>query len=78
MAFVGVGRNWYIAAGVGLTHTDDFTSDHFYIGRIGWDLALLPGISIDINASYEIEAWKEVDQLRSDATTLGAVIRFTL
>jgi hypothetical protein len=78
MGFIGVGRDWYIAAGVGLTYTDDFTSDHFYVGRIGWDLDLLPGISIDINASYEIDAWKEIDQLRSDATTLGAVIRFTL
>lgn len=77
-AFVGFGRNWYIAAGVGLTHSDEFTSDPFYIGRGGWNLDLLPGISLDINASYEIEAWNEVDQLRSDGTTLGAVIRFKL
>ena len=41
-AFVGFGRNWYVAAGVGLTSSDDFTSDHFYIGRFGWNLDLLP------------------------------------
>ncbi len=78
MAFVGVGRNWYVAAGIGVTITDDFTSDSFYVGRVGWNLDLLPGIGIDLNATYEIDAWQEVDQLRSDATTLGAVLRFTL
>lgn len=77
MGFVGVGRDWYVAAGIGVTITDDFTSDHFYVGRIGWDLDLLPGISLDMYASYEIDAFKEIDQLRSDATTLGAVVRFT-
>ena len=77
-AFVGIGRKWYVAAGVGQTYSDDFTSAAFYIGRFGWNLDLLPGISLDINASYEVEAWNEVDQLRSDGTTLGAVIRFKL
>jgi len=85
MVFLGVGRSWYAAAGVGITHTekilhigdDDFSSDPYFLGRIGWNLDLVPGVAIDLNASYAIDAWNEADQLRSDATTLGAMIRFT-
>ena len=77
MAFIGLGRTWYIAAGVAVTHTDDFTSDDFYLGRVGWNIDLLPGIGIDISGTYQIDAFNEVDQLRSDATTLGAVVRFS-
>lgn len=85
MVFLGVGRTWYAAAGFGITHTDkvlhigneEFSADPHYLGRIGWNLDLLPGVGLDLNASYAIDAWNAVDQLRSDATTLGAMIRFT-
>lgn len=86
MVFVGVGRTWYVAAGIAYTHTDkvlhigdeEFSSgDSYFLGRIGWNLELLPRVALDLNASYEIDAWNAVDQLSSDATTLGAVVRFT-
>ncbi len=78
MIFLGAGRNWYLAVGIGATYSSDFNSDSFYVGRIGKNFDLLPGISLDINATYEIDSFSEFDQLRSDSTTLGAVVRFTL
>lgn len=84
-AFLGVGRQWYAAAGIGIIHSDkylhigdeEFNSATYYQGRIGWNIDLVPGIGIDLNASYAIDAFNKLDQLETDSTTFGAVVRFT-
>lgn len=84
-AFLGVGRTWYAAAGIGIIHSDkylhigdeEFNSATYYLGRIGWNIDLVPGIGIDLNASYAIDAFNKLDQVNGDSTTLGAAVRFT-
>lgn len=81
--FVGVGRDIYVAIGLAATYSDDFDgsfSDPYYIGRIGYDLDLLPGISLDINVNYQAGSFSEIEDfdLDTDTLTLGASIRFTL
>ncbi|MEL7061259.1 MAG: hypothetical protein AAGN46_14650 [Acidobacteriota bacterium] len=78
---VGIGGTFYGAAGVGVTFSDDFeddVSEPFWIGRVGWELDLLPGISLDINANYIADAFDELDDASTDAITLGALVRFSL
>lgn len=78
---VGAGGNFYVAVGIGTTFADGFEnsmSDPFYVGRVGFELDLLPGVSLDLNANYEADAFAEVDNFETDATTFGAVLRFSL
>ncbi|MEM9593479.1 MAG: hypothetical protein AAGD06_04425 [Acidobacteriota bacterium] len=80
-AFVGVGGTFYAAAGVGVTVSSDFqddVSDPFFAGRVGWELDLLPGISVDLNLNYKAGAFDELEDASTDAITLGAMVRFTL
>ncbi|MCG8459233.1 MAG: porin family protein [Holophagales bacterium] len=80
IAYLGVGGNWYAAVGVGVTYSSDFeddVSDPFYAARIGWELDLLPGISVDIHANYRAGAFDELENADTDAITLGAMVRFT-
>lgn len=75
------GDGLYVGAGVGLTFSGDFidnVSDPYFVGRIGWDLGLLPSLSLDINANYRSGAFSELDEFDTDAVTLGAILRFNL
>lgn len=81
IAYLGIGGNLYAAAGVGVIVSDglsDNVSDPFFAGRIGWELDLLPGISVDINANYYADAFDELGDASTDAITLGALVRFSL
>lgn len=81
LAFVLVGRSLYVGVGVGLTFAsdlDDNASDPFFAARIGYELDILPGLSIDLNANYRSGAFSDLDQFDTDAATLGAILRFNL
>lgn len=78
VGYVIVGRKFYVAAGVGLTWSsglpDDF-SDPFFAGRFGWDIGLLPGLSVDLNVNYRTNTFSELGDLDTDTFTLGAIAR---
>ncbi len=79
--FVLFGGNFYAGVGIGFTVSnglEDDVSDPFYAARLGWELDLLPGISVDINANYRAEAFNDLDEASSDAITLGAILRFNI
>lgn len=75
------GEGLYAGAGVGLTFSDGFidnVSDPYFVGRIGWDFALLPALSLDVNANYRSGAFSDLGTFDTDAVTLGAILRFSL
>ena len=81
IGYVIFGGNWYVGVGVGFTFSDGLdgdVSDPFYAARIGREIDLLPGISVDINANYRADAFSELEDAESDAITLGAIIRFNI
>jgi len=82
-AFVLVGRFLYAGVGVGATHSNDFPSgdswsDPWYAARAGLDLLLLPRLHLDLNANYRADAFRDLQDAKSDAITLGASVRLTL
>lgn len=81
LAFILVGRSLYVGVGVGATFASDLSdnvSDPFFAARIGYELDILPGLSIDINANYRAGAFSDLDEFDTDAATLGAIVRFNL
>ena len=81
LAFILVGRSLYAGVGIGVTYASDLqdnVSDPFYAGRLGYELDILPGLSVDFNANYRVGAFNDLDQLDTDALTLGAILRFKL
>ncbi|MEM8932767.1 MAG: hypothetical protein AAGE94_16400 [Acidobacteriota bacterium] len=76
VAYIGIGHGWYAAAGIGATL--DGNSDSFFAGRIGRNIDLLPGISVDLHANYYADAFEALEDATSDAITLGATVRFHL
>jgi len=81
IGYVLVGRKLYGALGVGLTFSSglsDDVSDPFFAARVGYQLSLLPGIRLDINANYRAGAFNDLDEADTDAMTLGAILRFNL
>ena len=81
VGYVLVGGKLYGALGVGLTFSgglEDDVSDPFFAARVGYQLGLLPGVRLDINANYRAGAFDDLDQGDTDAMTLGAIVRFNL
>ena len=81
LAYVLIGRSLYGGVGVGVTFSDgldDDVSDPYFAARLGYELHLLPGLSVDINANYRADAFNDLDQADTDAITLGALLRFNL
>src|SRR5215210_7069868 len=54
-AYVLVGHGLYAGAGVGVTHSDGETSDMFYAARLGFDISIIPRLSVDVNANYRFD-----------------------
>jgi len=77
-AYLLVGHGLYAGAGVGVTHSDGETSDMFYAARIGFDISIIPRLSLDVNANYRFDDWDLVDEVETDTVTLGALIRLRL
>lgn len=80
IGMVLVGGDLYAGVGIGVTTDSGFgdASDPFYLARIGWELTLLPGFHVDLNANYRAGAFDELENAETDAITLGAVLRFDL
>lgn len=80
IVWVYAGKSLYVGAGAGVNISDSFegnTSDVFWAGRIGLDFHLLPRLRLDLNANYRAGAFDELDELATDAITLGAIARWT-
>ena len=81
VAYLLVGRKLYVGAGIGLTYSsglDGDFSDPFFAGRFGYDIALLPGLSVDLNVNYRTNTFDELGDLDTDTFTLGVVPRITV
>jgi len=80
-AFVLFGGTIYAGAGVGIYYSDGvFNNSPFYMLRAGFDFAILPFLSLDINANYRFNDWGSFDtsNLDTDTVRLGAALRFSL
>jgi len=80
-AFVLVGGTLYAGAGVGIYYSDGvFNNSPFFMLRAGLDFAILPFLSLDINANYRFNDWDSFDtsNLDTDTIRLGAALRFSL
>jgi hypothetical protein len=78
-----VGRFVYGGVGVGMTKSDEFASgddwsDPWYAARAGLDILLLPRLHLDLHANYRVEVFEELENVDTDALTLGASARLTL
>lgn len=81
IGFLLFGGNIYAGVGVGFTVSsglEDDVSDPFYAARVGWEIDLLPGISVDLNANYRADTFANLDRASSDTVTLGAIVRLDL
>jgi opacity protein-like surface antigen len=79
--FVLVGGTVYAGAGIGVYYNGDvFNNTPFYMLRAGLDLAILPFLSLDINANYRFNDWDSFDKSNIDTDTirLGAAVRIAL
>lgn len=73
-----VGKGVYAGVGVGSNYSDTFTdsfSDPFLAAKLGLNLALLPHLSLDVNANYRFDDWSELEDASSDTITIGALVR---
>ena len=81
LVFLLFGRSFYAGVGAGVTFAsdlDDNVSDPFFAARIGYRLDILPFASLDINANYRTGAFEDLGDFDTDATTLGAIVRFRI
>lgn len=79
-AYLVVGSGLYVAGGIGVHYADgDFGDDPFYAVRAGLNVAVLPGVHLDLNANYRFLDWNDVRELdkkiNTDTLTLGAAVR---
>jgi len=80
-AFVLVGGTLYAGAGVGIYYSDGtFSNAPFFMLRAGVDFAILPFLSLDINANYRFNDWNTLDKsdIDTDTIRLGAAVRFAM
>lgn len=80
-AFVLVGGTLYGGAGVGWYYDGDvFSNSPFFMLRAGIDFAILPFLSLDINANYRFNNWHKgvTDDIDTDTVRLGAALRFSM
>lgn len=77
-AYVLIGHGLYAGAGIGVTQSDGETSDLFYAARLGFDISIIPRLSVDINANYRFDDWSLIDEVETDTVTLGALLRVRL
>ena len=79
-AYVVVGRNFYVAAGIGTNYSSDLEdefSDPYYAAKMGINFSLLPHLGLDVNANYRFDAWGDLDEVDTDTVFLGALLRFS-
>jgi opacity protein-like surface antigen len=69
----GVGAGWYYDGKA-------FVNSPFFMLRAGIDFAILPFLSLDINANYRFNNWDKnvTDDIDTDTVRLGATVRLSL
>ena len=77
-AYLLIGHGLYGGVGVGTTYSDGETSDMFYAAKVGFDITIIPKLSIDVNANYRFDNWDLLGEAETDTVTLGALVRFRL
>jgi len=80
-AFVLVGGTLYGGVGIGdYFDGDKFSNSPFFMLRAGVDFAILPFLSLDINANYRFNNWHKgvTDDIDTDTVRLGAALRFSM
>jgi hypothetical protein len=80
-AFVLVGGTLYAGVGIGDYFNGDVFSDTpFFMLRAGVDFAILPFLSLDINANYRFNNWDtlKADDIDTNTIRLGAAVRLSL
>ena len=78
--YITLGHGIYGGLGVGVTNSSDFEgdwSDPFYAAKLGFNMALLPHISLDLYGNYRFDAWSELNDADTDTVFLGALVRVT-
>lgn len=79
--YVTVGHGFYGGVGIGVTNSSGFEddwSDPFYAAKLGFNLGLLPRVSLDVYGNYRFEAWSELNEADTDTVFLGALVRIEL
>jgi hypothetical protein len=76
--FLLVGHGLYAGVGVGTTYSDSDTSDAFYAARLGFDIAIIPRVSIDVHGNYRFDDWDLIGDASTDTVTLGAIVRLRI
>jgi opacity protein-like surface antigen len=77
-AYLLVGHGFYAGVGVGNVVSDGETSDPFYAAKVGMDFAIIPRVSVDVNANYRFDDWGLIDNAKTDTVTLGALLRLRI
>ena len=82
-AYVIAGTSLYAAAGMGWYYSDgDWADQPFYALRAGMEMALIPGLVLDLSANYRFTDWgnlKDEDiNIDTDTIMLGAALRLGL
>jgi opacity protein-like surface antigen len=77
-AYLLVGHGLYAGVGVGNVVSDGETSDPFYAAKVGMDFAIIPRVSVDINANYRFDDWGLIDNAKTDTVTFGALLRLRI
>jgi len=74
-----VGGSLYGGVGIGMVLSSSFDgnrSDPYFLARFGWDFPIFPHLTLDLNLNYQAEAFNQLDELKADALTLGAIVRY--
>jgi opacity protein-like surface antigen len=78
-AFVLVGGTVYAGVGIGDYFDGSiFSNKPFFMLRAGVDFAILPFLTLDINANYRFNNWDtlQADDVDTNTIRLGAALRF--
>jgi len=79
--FVLVGGTLYAGVGIGDYYNGEIFSDTpFFMLRAGVDFAILPFLSLDINANFRFNNWDtlKADDIDTNTIRLGAVVRLAM
>jgi opacity protein-like surface antigen len=77
-AYLLVGHGLYAGVGVGNVISDGESSDPFYAAKVGFDFAIIPRVSVDVNANYRFDDWSLIDEADTDTVTFGALLRLRI
>jgi opacity protein-like surface antigen len=77
-AYLLIGHGLYVGVGVGNVISDGESSDPFYAAKLGLDFAIIPRLSVDINANYRFDDWTLIDEADTDTVTFGALLRLRI